>query len=599
MSVQVCERVRSSAGTELRVEACDSLEAFLRLGAAWNRLLDLQPDGTVFQSFEWNEAWWRAFGAGKQLYVLVVYDRDRLIGIAPFFRHVRRIGFVRYRELAFLGDVVSDYCRFVVADGREEEVMRAIVKHLLERRRDWEVVRLTEMPQAAHIRWQAATGSVRSACRHRHTVKTFTLDTRQDWDTYWKALSGRYRTKFRRQQRVLERCRIKLYSGEEITPEVLENVAEINRGGPEKKRAGSPFLSEPLRRFHWQFLFESSLKNCFQIMMLYIGRKAAAYNYSFKFRNALVEYNSNYHQSFAAVSAGQYLHVLQIQYAFAAGFRAVDLMRGEYDYKRSLRCESGQNYESLLFQGRAVRNAYLSVEAVAALVRRGYVAWLLPVKRAVLPAGTWARRSWISARALGWRRLCEQGWSMIRSRIWLNREMLLLQAVSQKAAAAARTRPPDPECRIRELKLRDHELLESGYGFERMHGWIKRWWEGDRCWGAICGNRLVGYGWVAKIDRMDPQAGMMIRSGKDRSHIYELSVDPAFQERGLMEGLVSCMVQDAEVLKSRHCTMLVRPDDEKQVQAWRQLGFLPAERIRRVKIGGFFKRQIHVPARLQ
>src|SRR5437016_4692981 len=77
----------------------------------WNDLAERCPTSTVYQTWEWNEAWWRAFGRGKRLFVLLARDRNKLLGIAPFYisRHLN----TPLRRLAFLGTGVTDYLDFL------------------------------------------------------------------------------------------------------------------------------------------------------------------------------------------------------------------------------------------------------------------------------------------------------------------------------------------------------------------------------------------------------------------------------------------------------------------------------------------------------
>ena len=59
-------------------------EGFVALRDDWNALLEACPEATVFQSWEWNVAWWRAFGAGHRLCLVQVWEQQRLVGLAPW-----------------------------------------------------------------------------------------------------------------------------------------------------------------------------------------------------------------------------------------------------------------------------------------------------------------------------------------------------------------------------------------------------------------------------------------------------------------------------------------------------------------------------------
>src|SRR6184192_2602125 len=94
----------------LTVEWVTTGAAFRALEPAWRELAARDPAATVFQSWEWNAAWWEAFGAGRGLRLGVARAGERLVGIAPLV--VRRLGPARVLE--FLGAGRTDYLRFLL-----------------------------------------------------------------------------------------------------------------------------------------------------------------------------------------------------------------------------------------------------------------------------------------------------------------------------------------------------------------------------------------------------------------------------------------------------------------------------------------------------
>src|SRR5262245_43145510 len=91
---------RSSAPpTALAVEWLTTDAGFQALEPEWRALAERDGAATVFQSWEWNAAWWQAFGTGRQLRLLIVREGKRVVGIAPLV--FRRLGPARLLE--FLG----------------------------------------------------------------------------------------------------------------------------------------------------------------------------------------------------------------------------------------------------------------------------------------------------------------------------------------------------------------------------------------------------------------------------------------------------------------------------------------------------------------
>ena len=53
---------------------------------AWRELLRQTPGASFFQSLEWLEVYWKHFGKGKHLRVMIVEEDRQPIGILPLHR---------------------------------------------------------------------------------------------------------------------------------------------------------------------------------------------------------------------------------------------------------------------------------------------------------------------------------------------------------------------------------------------------------------------------------------------------------------------------------------------------------------------------------
>lgn len=84
---------------------------------AWSELVARAESATIFQTFEWHDAWWRAFGSRYELWVTLCHKGERLVGIAPllFANGTNEFG-AKARELRFIGcpNNSSDYLEFIV-----------------------------------------------------------------------------------------------------------------------------------------------------------------------------------------------------------------------------------------------------------------------------------------------------------------------------------------------------------------------------------------------------------------------------------------------------------------------------------------------------
>ena len=112
----------------LHVVEVRTTEALQSLRVEWDALVERCPRATLYQTFDWNEAWWRAFRLRKRLCLLAVRTGSELVGIAPFYVS-RHLG-TPLRRLAFLGTGCSDYMDLIAEESRAGEVWDAVVRHL-------------------------------------------------------------------------------------------------------------------------------------------------------------------------------------------------------------------------------------------------------------------------------------------------------------------------------------------------------------------------------------------------------------------------------------------------------------------------------------
>ena len=114
----------------------------------WRTLLARCPDSTVFQSPEWQEAWWRNCGGAFEPFILAAFEGPHLVGLACLYRRPRTVLGVTRDELQFIGAGQSDYNLFSSMDG-SEPVIAALLDELARHIDAGASARLVEIPQSS------------------------------------------------------------------------------------------------------------------------------------------------------------------------------------------------------------------------------------------------------------------------------------------------------------------------------------------------------------------------------------------------------------------------------------------------------------------
>src|SRR5262249_55912900 len=95
----------------------------------WDDLLQASVADRIFLTWDWLWVWWRHFGRGRRLAVVIVRCDGELVAIAPLALGMRRTSrLVPFRALEFLGtgSVGSDYLDVGMRPGHEAAALDAL-----------------------------------------------------------------------------------------------------------------------------------------------------------------------------------------------------------------------------------------------------------------------------------------------------------------------------------------------------------------------------------------------------------------------------------------------------------------------------------------
>jgi peptidoglycan/xylan/chitin deacetylase (PgdA/CDA1 family)/CelD/BcsL family acetyltransferase involved in cellulose biosynthesis len=183
------------------IEQITTEKDFAALEGEWNDLLERSAASSIFLTWEWLSAWWASYGTGRQLLVLVFRDSLGVSqGIAPFFIEPYNQFGRTLRRLRFLGDGTfdSDYLNFIIARGRESELMPIFFDRIRALSTRFDVIQLNEIPSssptiAAFLEWHQGSGWLEL----REEIPCAITSLTKTWDEYLATLRPRFRTMVR------------------------------------------------------------------------------------------------------------------------------------------------------------------------------------------------------------------------------------------------------------------------------------------------------------------------------------------------------------------------------------------------------------------
>jgi CelD/BcsL family acetyltransferase involved in cellulose biosynthesis len=131
----------------------------------WQALFDRAAVSNPFAHPAWLTTWARHYASAHELYVVTMRSAGSLVGVAPFYRHVRPTRRPLARSLRLLGasprDSLTEMVQVLVEPGRHRQLLRALVAHLsTDRSGDWDWIELALPPEQGWIErnWLPRTG---------------------------------------------------------------------------------------------------------------------------------------------------------------------------------------------------------------------------------------------------------------------------------------------------------------------------------------------------------------------------------------------------------------------------------------------------------
>jgi CelD/BcsL family acetyltransferase involved in cellulose biosynthesis len=320
----------------LTIERLTTLEQLAAIRAEWNALLAHNAVNEVFLTWEWQDAWWRAYQHGE-LFVLIGRDaHGTLHGIAPWFidtsdpeeRVLRPIGCVD----------VTDYLDIIAPHARREAFCSSLAAYLQAHRDAFARINLCNVhgksPTLVDLPAALEKVGFQVALRPQEVCPVIQLPA--TFEQYLESLDKKQRhearRKLRRAESAPEQVAWHIVSPEDNLESALETFLRL-------MAASHPSKAEFLRNAQNQTFFKLVMPRMaacgwLQLAFLTAGGTPIASYLNFDYDNRILVYNSGLQpEGYAHLSGGIVLLLHLIQHAIERGRREFDFLRGNETYK--------------------------------------------------------------------------------------------------------------------------------------------------------------------------------------------------------------------------------------------------------------------------
>lgn len=317
---------------------------FQLLKEEWNGLLEKSLLGNnVFLTWEWLSTWWKHFGEGRKLLVLMVEEQDRILAIAPLMlTKYRLLGFGNIQKIEFVGTPDSDYHNFIILE-REEECLRLMIRYVKENLSGWDWIELKEIPESF-----VTTRLVQSL--PKNNLHELRLNVRvcnicpyvplpASCELLMKGLKKNIRQNLNKyMRRIKENGNVELKRYDATGLSVRENMEifiALHRKGWAARGFPGAFEMRPraFHDFHVEIAEKFAEKDWLGLYFLTVNDEPVASQYAFEYGDKMYYYLAGVDPRYASYSVGNLIIKSLLETCISKGLKEYDMLRGDEPYK--------------------------------------------------------------------------------------------------------------------------------------------------------------------------------------------------------------------------------------------------------------------------
>lgn len=362
----------------MRIQVIETAEKLTSLQRHW---ADLQTSpGTtpsLFGSYSWYSCWWPHFAAGADLLLLALWEKSRLVGVAPLMRRSVRLHGVPVRLIGFIENGDSLHNDFLLAEECREEALQIILDALLARDSAWEAVKLNKLPEGSPnyeilLRLLKRKGF---ASQMRPTFDSPYLEIAGSWGEFLNSLSTRTRKTLRNVRNTLDRTGQVLVRQIRTWEEFLKRREEIYRVARASwsGQIGNCLASPANLGFFEDLTEVASRKGWLSIWLLELDGRIIAFEYHLRAFGRQHGMRASFLPEYSRLSPGTYLEmeVLRATFEQPGDVGLYDFGGGSDEYKKKWTDRACRHFSLRFFNNRLCSRAVALFEMQAVERARG------------------------------------------------------------------------------------------------------------------------------------------------------------------------------------------------------------------------------------
>ncbi|MFC1847906.1 GNAT family N-acetyltransferase [Chloroflexota bacterium] len=313
---------------------------FESLAGIWDGLLQQAgEENSIYLTHEWLTTWWRHFGEGSKLNILLFEKQGRIIGIAPLMKTEYRAGFLKLRTLETIGAVNCNYVWVMPSENRREAIA-ALVSYLDKAlASDGLVFRVTLVPEdsefLALVRRHGPELSGNLASEEKVMTLAPYIPLPATWDDYFRTLSQKRRWVLRRSLGYLQEAhRVEFNEcAEDALEDRLTTFIDLHQRRWQSANIRGIFSYPKTKEFYRDLAGRFFEKGWLHFSRLTVDGETASAVYSYVYNGKFYASTMARDIRYSRYSVGHLHYMFLIKDAIGRHLQEFDFLRGDEPYK--------------------------------------------------------------------------------------------------------------------------------------------------------------------------------------------------------------------------------------------------------------------------
>lgn len=322
------------------IEEITDINKFHGLREPWDGLLEKSVDNNIFLTWEWLYYWWKNHGDTKKLKILLIKDKENIIGIAPLMQTKYRFGIFSFDLIENICGAKTDYGGIILTQKHTEAVealLHWLIKTIQKKRNTF--LRIWHIPEdnalLSLFREQYPSFSESISYRERRVSTCPYINLPDTWEEYLHTLKNNSRNNLRRKVKSLHQhvVELKTSHGESCLNSQLESLFSLHQKRWKQNINPSKFNNSKERDFYRDVSNAFQRKGWLNLSVLDLDGISVSVAWCFNYNNKLSYMTCAFDPDYSEKSVGTVHLIKLIESAIQSRLKKFDFLKGREEYK--------------------------------------------------------------------------------------------------------------------------------------------------------------------------------------------------------------------------------------------------------------------------